>query len=40
MYNDSFIETILLDGEVINYNKLSSEEKNLIFNYLNNFDFF
>tara|TARA_R100000951_G_scaffold89875_1_gene77990 strand:+ start:1390 stop:2136 length:747 start_codon:yes stop_codon:yes gene_type:complete len=34
MYNDSFIETILLDGEVINYNKLSSEEKNLIFNYL------
>jgi len=33
-YDDSFIETILLDGEAINYNNLSSEEKNLIFNYL------
>tara|TARA_R110001592_G_scaffold268026_1_gene534201 strand:- start:2546 stop:3292 length:747 start_codon:yes stop_codon:yes gene_type:complete len=32
--NDGFIETIFLEGEVIDYNKLSSEERNLIFNYL------
>ena len=34
MDRDSFIETIFLEGEVIDYNKLSSEERNLIFNYL------